>query len=54
MIDGSHRYYHRLYALSSVLPDLHQPRKSALMQAMHGKVLAEAALVGVYARRTPR
>lgn len=48
---GSHRYYHRLYALNAVLPDLHGPRKPALLQAMHGKVLAEAALMGTYARR---
>ncbi len=50
---GSHRYFHRLYALSVVLPDLHRPRKAALVQAMHGKVLAEAALVGRYARPAP-
>jgi Raf kinase inhibitor-like YbhB/YbcL family protein len=48
---GSHRYFHRLYALSAVLPDLHGPRKSTLLQAMRGKVLAEAAIMGTYARR---
>lgn len=48
---GAHRYFHRLYALSAVLPDLHQPNKPALIQAIHGKVLAEGALMGVYARR---
>jgi Raf kinase inhibitor-like YbhB/YbcL family protein len=51
---GTHRYFHRLYALSAVLPDLQRPRKAALVQAMHGKVLAEAALVGRYARRPAR
>jgi Raf kinase inhibitor-like YbhB/YbcL family protein len=51
---GRHRYFHRVYALSAVLPDLHQPRKSTLIQAMHGKVLAEGALLGVYARRAVR
>jgi Raf kinase inhibitor-like YbhB/YbcL family protein len=51
---GTHRYFHRLYALSDALPDLHRPRKSTLVQAMHGKVLAEAALVGLYARRSTR
>ncbi len=49
---GTHRYFHRLYALGAVLPDLHGPRKPALLQAMRGKVLAEAALIGTYARRT--
>ena len=47
---GSHRYFHRLYALSALLPDLRGPRKSTLVQAMRGKVLAEAALLGLYAR----
>lgn len=47
---GRHRYFHRLYALSVVLPNLHRPRRSKLLQAMHGKVLAEALLVGLYAR----
>jgi hypothetical protein len=51
---GNHRYFHRLYALSELLPDLHRPRKSVLVQAMHGKVLAEAALVGRYAHRVSR
>lgn len=51
---GKHRYFHRLYALSRVLPDLHRPRKSTLAEAMHGNVLAEAALVGLYARRASR
>jgi Raf kinase inhibitor-like YbhB/YbcL family protein len=48
---GTHRYFRRLYALSAVLPDLHRPHRSTLAQAMHGKVLAEAALVGLYARQ---
>lgn len=51
---GTHRYFHRLYALSAVLPDLHRPRKSTLVHAMQGKVLGEAALVGRYARRPAR
>lgn len=51
---GTHRYFHRLYALSAVLPDLQGPRKSALVKAMHGKVLAEAALIGIYARQASR
>jgi Raf kinase inhibitor-like YbhB/YbcL family protein len=48
---GRHRYFHRLYALGIVLPDLNGPRKAALLQAMQGKVLAEAVLMGTYARR---
>jgi Raf kinase inhibitor-like YbhB/YbcL family protein len=47
---GRHRYFHKLYALDTVLPDLKQPRKADLEQAMQGHVLAEAALLGTYQR----
>jgi Raf kinase inhibitor-like YbhB/YbcL family protein len=45
---GRHRYYFRLYALDTVLPDLHKPTKAKLLQAMSGHVLAEADVVGTY------
>ena len=45
---GTHRYFHKLYALDTVLPDLKQPDKAALEAAMKGHVLAEAQLVGTY------
>ncbi len=47
---GRHRYFEKLYALDTVLPDLGQPTKAALEQAMHGHVLAQQALVGTYQR----
>jgi Raf kinase inhibitor-like YbhB/YbcL family protein len=47
---GQHRYFHKLYALDTVLPDLRQPTKAQLEQAMRGHVLAEAQLVGLYQR----
>lgn len=47
---GTHRYFHRLYALNGLLPDLRRPCKSMLAHAMQGKVVAEAVLVGRYAR----
>ena len=47
---GRHRYFHKLYALDTVLPDLRRPTKAQLEQAMRGHVLAEAELVGTYAR----
>jgi Raf kinase inhibitor-like YbhB/YbcL family protein len=47
---GRHRYFHKLYALSGVLPDLGRPTKARLEEAMRGKVLAEAQLVGTYQR----
>ncbi|MHB8762772.1 MAG: YbhB/YbcL family Raf kinase inhibitor-like protein [Deferrisomatales bacterium] len=45
---GRHRYFHKLYALSEVLPDLGRPTKARLENAMEGKVLAEAELIGTY------
>jgi hypothetical protein len=47
---GRHRYFHKLYALDSVLPDLKRPRKADLERAMKGHVLAEAVLIGTYQR----
>ena len=47
---GRHRYFHKLYALDTVLPDLRQPTKAALEQAMAGHVLASVELVGTYQR----
>lgn len=45
---GVHRYFHKLYALDVFLPDLNQPSKKRLEQAMKGHVLAEAQLMGIY------
>jgi Raf kinase inhibitor-like YbhB/YbcL family protein len=45
---GRHRYFHKLYALDVVLPDLKQPTKVQLEQAMKGHVLAETQLMGTY------
>lgn len=45
---GRHRYFHKLYALDTVLPDLHNPTKVQLESAMQGHVLAQATLVGTY------
>jgi Raf kinase inhibitor-like YbhB/YbcL family protein len=49
---GRHRYFHKLYALDTVLPDLKDPTKAKLEQAMRGHVLGEAQLVGTY-RKVP-
>jgi Raf kinase inhibitor-like YbhB/YbcL family protein len=48
---GKHRYFHKLFALDIVLPDLKQPTKAALEKAMHGHVLAQAELVGRYQKK---
>lgn len=49
---GQHRYFHKLYALDVVLPDLGTPTKAALEQAMAGHILASAELVGTYERKS--
>ena len=48
---GRHRYFHKLYALDVVLPDLGAVTKAELERAMAGHVLAEAQLIGTYQKR---
>jgi len=45
---GRHRYYHKLYALATVLPDLKRPTKTRVEQAMQGHILEQAVLLGTY------
>jgi Raf kinase inhibitor-like YbhB/YbcL family protein len=45
---GRHRYFHKLYALDIVLPDLKHPAKPAVEKAMQGHILAQAVLIGTY------
>lgn len=45
---GRHRYFHKLYALDTVLPDLGHPTKSELVRAMQGHILGQGELVGTY------
>jgi Raf kinase inhibitor-like YbhB/YbcL family protein len=48
---GRHRYFHKLYALDTVLSDLGTPTKAALEKAMEGHVLAKTELVGTYQKK---
>jgi len=45
---GRHRYFHKLYALDIMLPDLNLPTKATLEKAMQGHILAQCELVGTY------
>jgi Raf kinase inhibitor-like YbhB/YbcL family protein len=45
---GRHRYFHKLYALNTTLPDLGKPTKAQLEKAMADHVLAKAELIGTY------
>jgi Raf kinase inhibitor-like YbhB/YbcL family protein len=48
---GRHRYFFKLYALSEELPDLGTPTKEQLLDAMQGKVLEQAELIGTYIKQ---
>jgi Raf kinase inhibitor-like YbhB/YbcL family protein len=48
---GRHRYFFKLYALDTVLPDLGTPTKDRLLQAMQGHILAQAELMGTYQKK---
>ncbi|MHC4270447.1 MAG: YbhB/YbcL family Raf kinase inhibitor-like protein [Planctomycetota bacterium] len=45
---GRHRYFHKLYALDTVLKGLHNPNKSQVEEAMRGHIIAKTELVGTY------
>jgi Raf kinase inhibitor-like YbhB/YbcL family protein len=47
---GRHRYFHKLYALDVVLPDLQNPTKATLEKAMQNHVLDHVELMGTYQR----
>jgi Raf kinase inhibitor-like YbhB/YbcL family protein len=48
---GRHRYFHKLYALDTVLPDLGQATKGQLEKAMQNHILAKTELVGTYQKK---
>jgi Raf kinase inhibitor-like YbhB/YbcL family protein len=48
---GNHRYFHKLFALDTVLPDLKSPTKAALEAAMQGHIISHTELVGLYKRQ---
>ena len=47
---GRHRYFHKLYALDTRLPDLGKATKKDVEQAMRGHILDQAELIGTYQR----
>ena len=48
---GRHRYFHKLFALDTELPDLGpRARRTDVEKAMAGHVLAETSLIGTYQR----
>lgn len=47
---GRHRYFFKLYALDTLLPELGAATKSEVETAMRGHVLEQAELLGTYER----
>ncbi|HWO88274.1 MAG TPA: YbhB/YbcL family Raf kinase inhibitor-like protein [Gemmatimonadales bacterium] len=48
---GRHRYFHKLFALDTVLPDLgRKATKADVERAMKGHILEQAELIGTYER----
>jgi Raf kinase inhibitor-like YbhB/YbcL family protein len=48
---GRHRYFHKLFALDTVLGDLREPTKAQLEAAMQGHILGQAQLVATYQKK---
>ena len=48
---GRHRYFHKLYALDTELPDLGSPTKAQLEKAIEGHVVEKAELMGTYEKK---
>ena len=48
---GRHRYFHRLYALDTVLGDRGAITRPALLAAIKGHVVEEAELMGTYQKK---
>jgi len=48
---GRHRYFHKLYAVDTVLEDLAAPTKAQVEAAMKGHVLDQAELIGTYQKK---
>ena len=45
---GRHRYFHKLYALDTVLKGLNTPTKADVEAAMSGHIIAQTELMGTY------
>lgn len=48
---GRHRYFHKLYALDTMLPDVDSLTKADIEALMKGHVVAQAELIGTYMKR---
>lgn len=49
---GRHRYFFKLYALDTILPNLGQATKADVKRAMQGHVIEQTELVGTYQKHS--
>jgi Raf kinase inhibitor-like YbhB/YbcL family protein len=49
---GRHRYFFKLFALDTVLPDLGTPTRERLERSFAGHLLEQAELMGTYQKRS--
>ncbi len=49
---GTHRYFFKLYAIDTVLPDMGEVTKADVVKAMEGHILARSEIVGLYVRQS--
>jgi Raf kinase inhibitor-like YbhB/YbcL family protein len=47
---GRHRYFHKLYALDTLLPNMNRPTKGKIESAMQGHIVTQIEIVGTYRR----
>jgi Raf kinase inhibitor-like YbhB/YbcL family protein len=47
---GRHRYFFKLYALKTVLPELEKPNRARLLLEMEGDIIEHVELIGLYQR----
>jgi Raf kinase inhibitor-like YbhB/YbcL family protein len=45
---GRHRYFHKLYALDTVLEEMSKPVKAEVEAAIEGHVIEQAQMIGTY------
>jgi len=48
---GRHRYFFKLYALDTMLPDMHGPARGGLEQAMQGHIVGRSELTGMFQKK---
>ncbi|WP_278540279.1 YbhB/YbcL family Raf kinase inhibitor-like protein [Oxalobacter formigenes] len=48
---GTHRYFFKLYAMDTVLPDMGNTTKAEVVKKMEGHILAQTEMIGLYVKK---